>query len=727
MKTKWTYFIAIVAVAVLVNAGIATARGVQSAPAALLGTSFSYQGYLQDADGPVDDTCDFRLSLWDDLSAGSQVGSTLELTGETVSDGLFTIDLDFGAIFDGTALWLQVGVKCSGDPDFTDLTPRQALNPTPYAFYSQQAGDADTLAGQTSAFFQERVDGGCAAGYAIRQVNADGSVICEPAGGGDITAVYPGAGLVGGADTGDASLAINPAYVQLRLADACLAGSSIRMVNEDGSVVCETDTDTTYIPGNQLNLDGTTFNVLEGAESGMDADLLDGQQASSFWQLGGNSVSSTGIFGTLTDHPLEILVNNSRILRLEPNATSPNILAGYYGNSIADGFYGATISGGGTVGYPNRVSGVYGTIGGGFGNHAGDVSGEFAPFTTVAGGQFNNASGYAATVSGGESNTATGEWAATSGGWGNDATGDYAAIPGGSQNTASGPYAVVSGGQGNTASGSDAVVSGGQGNTVSGSDAVVSGGQGNTASGTWSLIGSGFENGVGGEYAVVAGGFHNSANGLGSFVGSGEANRASGWLSVVGGGGGFYGELGLGSNQAFDDWGVIGGGWLNNAGTNNGDPIDAAFSVIAGGLSNTANGFASTIGGGDGNTTSGSHAVVSGGEGNTASDQFASINGGSRNIAGGMYASVGGGYANAADGYAATVPGGFGNTAAGEYSFAAGRYANVQHQGTFVWSDVSTSDPFTSTADNQFAVRATGGIVFTTAGAGLTVDGYTFQ
>jgi len=33
-----------------------------------------------------------------------------------------------------------------------------------------------------------------------------------------------------------------------------------------------------YLPGNQLTLDGTTFNVVEGAGSGLDADLLDGQE-----------------------------------------------------------------------------------------------------------------------------------------------------------------------------------------------------------------------------------------------------------------------------------------------------------------------------------------------------------------------------------------------------------------------------------------------------------------
>ena len=40
-----------------------------------LGTAFTYQGRLTDEAGvPVDDTCDFQFSLWDDPDAGTQVG-----------------------------------------------------------------------------------------------------------------------------------------------------------------------------------------------------------------------------------------------------------------------------------------------------------------------------------------------------------------------------------------------------------------------------------------------------------------------------------------------------------------------------------------------------------------------------------------------------------------------------------------------------------------------------
>jgi hypothetical protein len=69
-----------------------------------------------------------------------------------------------------------------------------------------------------------------------------------------------------------------------------------------------------------------------------------------------------------------------------------------------------------------------------------------------------------------------------------------------------------------------------------------------------------------------------------------------------------------------------------------------------------------------------------------------------------------------------TVPGGVNNNASGDRSFAAGDGALAADYGSFVWADASGSF-FSSTASNQFSVRAGGGARFVTAGAGMTLDG----
>jgi len=56
-----------------------------------------------------------------------------------------------------------------------------------------------------------------------------------------------------------------------------------------------------------------------------------------------------------------------------------------------------------------------------------------------------------------------------------------------------------------------------------------------------------------------------------------------------------------------------------------------------------------------------------------------------------------------------TVAGGAFNTAAAPLSFAAGNSAKANNRGAFVWSD-STSGDFPSQADNEFAIRAAGGL-----------------
>lgn len=96
-----------------------------------------------------------------------------------------------------------------------------------------------TLAADTN-YLQRRVNESCAVGSTIRAINADGTVVCETDrdSGGDITGVSAGTGLTGGAASGDATLAADTTYLQRRVTGNCAVGSFISAVNEDGTVSC---------------------------------------------------------------------------------------------------------------------------------------------------------------------------------------------------------------------------------------------------------------------------------------------------------------------------------------------------------------------------------------------------------------------------------------------------------------------------------------------------------
>jgi len=106
-----------------------------------LGTAFTYQGRLTDTGGvPLSGDYDFQFQLYDALSGDTPVGSAVAVGDKEVTDGYFTAQLDFGNVFDGTALWLEVKVRPGAETGaYTALNPRQALTAAPYARYAAVA------------------------------------------------------------------------------------------------------------------------------------------------------------------------------------------------------------------------------------------------------------------------------------------------------------------------------------------------------------------------------------------------------------------------------------------------------------------------------------------------------------------------------------------------------------------------------------------------------------
>ena len=84
-------------------------------------------------------------------AGGVAIAGPVTNNGISVSNGLFTVAIDFGpGVFTGATNWLQIGVETNGGSSFTALTPRQQLYPTPYALYASNAANA-TTAGSVSS------------------------------------------------------------------------------------------------------------------------------------------------------------------------------------------------------------------------------------------------------------------------------------------------------------------------------------------------------------------------------------------------------------------------------------------------------------------------------------------------------------------------------------------------------------------------------------------------
>ena len=292
------------------------------------------------------------------------------------------------------------------------------------------------------------------------------------------------------------------------------------------------------------------------------------------WLLGGNGGTDPdeNFIGTSDDRPFEIHVDEGghdqdvtagrgRVLRLEPNDNSPNIIGGFYGNSLTGLYAGVTVAGGGTFGEPNIVSADFTTVGGGKGNSATGVN------ATVSGGSNNAASGQSATIGGGFSNQAEANSATVGGGLRNRARNWNATVSGGKDNSAESISTTVSGGDGNRASGTGGTIGGGINNLVFGTGGTIAGGEANATSDEYSTVAGGRFNNSSETGATVAGGVNDTASGKYATVGGGLANVASGVYSTASGGQ---------ANRASGLGGSVSGGVFNKA--------EGDYSAIPGGF-----------------------------------------------------------------------------------------------------------------------------------------------
>jgi hypothetical protein len=469
-------------------------------PQAVLGTVFTYQGRLTDGGSLASGTYDFLFTLYD--ADDWQFGPPISREDVQVTDGLFTVHLDFGDYaFLGWERYLEIGVR-PGDSegDYTTLSPRQPLTAAPFAL---SLPGLFTLPND----FSPNVIGG----YAGNSVWEDLVGATISGGGGD-----------------EMENVVTDRF--------CTVGGGGNNVAGDES---EDTTDAWFatVGGGWQNR-ATSYNatVAGGAENSAS---------------GGSSFVGGGWLNVASGE------NHATVCGGGENEASGDAATVGGGNSnTADG-WAATVSGG----YANIVTAAAATVGGGAENTAsgndatvsgGSSNTADAWAATVSGGYTNTVTAAAATVGGGEANYAGGDNATIGGGYWNVSHGLYSTIGGGDTNFINWDYATIGGGRNNQIYANYGTIGGGGGedsasaNIVYDNDGTIAGGRANTAGtddsdlhdASSATVGGGFHNHAQESFATVGGGDFNVANGLGSTVSGGFNNMASGSDATVPGGAG---------------------------------------------------------------------------------------------------------------------------------------------------------------------------------------------
>lgn len=463
------------------------------------GTAFTYQGRLTDGGQAASGIYDFRFTIFDFPTGGKAIGGPITNSGVGVTNGLFTTALDFGPeVFTGGECWLEIAVRTNeSTTDFTLLSPRQLLTPTPYAI---------TASNLTGTLFASQLTGtlpsACLGGTYTRALTFNNA-------GNSFTG--NGAGLTS-LDASQLATGTVP--------DARLSGNVAR-TNQ-----------VWLLSGNAGTTPGTHF---VGTTDNQPLELHVNRLRAFRLEDPGDSVSDAN---SLPDG-------------------APNVIGGSPGNFVVPGVVGATIAGGGATNfmdwpYTNTVGGDYGTIGGGLGNIV--AGGSFC--ATIGGGHVNiiGANVAYSVIAGGYGNDIAENtpYATIAGGVVNHirTRADYSFIGGGYNNTiaANSTNATIAGGYYNSigANSGRSFIGGGSSNRI-GTNlwfGIISGGSGNEIGhgADGSAIGGGEWNNIGAKtwYGTIAGGAENyiGTNAHCSVIGGGwfNTNLANAEYATIPGG-----------------------------------------------------------------------------------------------------------------------------------------------------------------------------------------------
>jgi hypothetical protein len=231
-------------------------------------------------------TYTLKFSLWTDETSTNPLDMVwseqkdVPMKNATIKTYLGTnTPLDPGVF--GQQLWVQVERYRPSKDDYVVVGTRDIFGVVPYAMWSETTGGVGEIVASDAV---SELDGNPIAGSSTQYSRGDHQ---HGIGTGAITSTHILDGTITTSDT-------NSATIQRRVTGTCDTGSSIRVVNEDGTVVCETD------DGGSGGTPSPTVATLDGASApGTSSDYSRGDHKHG---IGTGAITSTHILdSTITN------------------------------------------------------------------------------------------------------------------------------------------------------------------------------------------------------------------------------------------------------------------------------------------------------------------------------------------------------------------------------------------------------------------------------------------
>ena len=465
------------------------------------GNAFLFQGRMEEGGVPSSGSFDFEFQLFDAASGIVNPSATATIPDLQVTNGLFSVPLDFGTnAFQGQQRFIEVRVRPGASSGaYTTLPARQELTPAPYALFAANTWSLPGNAGTT-----------------------------------------PGTNFIGTVDNTALEFRVND-FVAGRLYPS-LSGANVIMGHSANEI-----------------LGGASYATIAGGGPNNEDFFSDVNRVSDNWgTVGGGTDNYSGNGGSDPNDAAFATIaggesNFAKALRATIGGGASNrvegesgTVAGGHFNNVYDhfSFIGGGDSNSAGTNNANPLDGNFAVVVGGELNQALDE------YTFVGGGELNEARQYFSVIVGGTRNIADRDYIFIGGGDDNVGTGEHAVIGGGSDNTAH-SYSTIGGGRNNSITASNGFIGGGINHAITASNSVIGGGGravpddlfGNRVTDQFGTVGGGGGNMAGDNnadtasamFGTVAGGRYNITNGFAATVPGGESNIAQGDYSLAAG------------------------------------------------------------------------------------------------------------------------------------------------------------------------------------------------